>query len=332
MLPRSSNADYRLGANVKDQTMSPTSLGAGLSTIAVYSDHLPQLSAWISGLRLHHWSKNVLIFMPLLLSHQFQPWRVLVSLQAFFAFCFCASAFYVFNDLLDKDADRIHPCKAIRPFASGRLSSKHGLLLLTVCLLISVVLAWRLPSSAVLLLIVYAVTNVSYSVGLKKIAFFDVVVLVFLYICRLLFGGAAERIEVSFWTLLFSLFLFLGLAFLKRWTELQRTTEGHSIRLAGRGYISSQITAVRFLSQSSLYLSVAVLILYVNSAAAMTLYRHSWLLWVVCMLLFIWIRRVTLVTTRGLMTEDPLLFAFSDRGSQVIGALVILTTALAVGF
>lgn len=323
---------YRSVAGTGDQAITRTSLKGSVSATAAFPGRPAQVNAWISALRLHHWSKNVLIFMPLLLSHQLQRWRMLASLEGFFAFSCCASAFYVFNDLLDMEADRVHPSKAARPIASGRLSTQQGLLLLTTCLAVSITLAWRLPTPAQIILILYAVTNLSYSVRVKEIVFLDVLALALLYIFRLLFGGAAEHIDVSFWTLTFSLFLFLGLASLKRWTELLSTAELQGARLPRRGYMSSHLAMARSFSQCSLYLSVVVLALYINSVAASTLYRHCQMLWLVCLLLFIWIRRVTLITSRGLMAEDPVLFAFKDTGSQVIAVLVIVFGALAVGF
>jgi 4-hydroxybenzoate polyprenyltransferase len=304
----------------------------GVSAAAIFPGRVTQLSAWISALRLHQWSKNVLIFMPLLLSHQFQQWRLLTSLQAFFAFSACASALYVLNDLLDIEADRVHPRKAKRPFASGRLSTQQGLLLLAACLAPAMALAWTLPLSARIVLLLYALTNLGYSVQLKQIVFLDVLVLALLYTFRLLFGGAAEDIDVSLWTLAFGIFLFVGLAFIKRWTELLSTAERNGARLARRGYLASHISFVRLFAQWSLCLSVVVLALYINSVAASKLYRHPQVLWLVCLLLFVWVRRVTLITHRGLMADDQVLFAFKDTGSQAIAVLVIFSVALAIGF
>jgi len=322
---------YRSADSAGDQAVVDTPSKKSASAVGVFPGRPTQLNAWINALRLHHWSKNVLILMPLLLSHRFQQWRVLASLKSFFAFSCCASAFYVFNDLLDIEADRVHPYKATRPFASGRLNIRQGLILLATCLAASIALAWMLPLSARIVLILYALTNLSYSAGVKQIVFLDVLVLALLYTLRLLFGGAVEYIDVSFWTLAFSLFLFLGLASLKRWTELLSLTERQGARLARRGYMSSHLATVRFLSQCSLYLSVVVLAFYVNSEAASMLYRYPQMLWLVCLLLLVWIRRVTLITSRGLMAEDPVLFAFKDLGSQLIAVLVIVLGALAVG-
>ncbi len=303
----------------------------GNSAVAVFSCRTTPIKTWIGALRPHQWSKNVLIFMPLLLSHQLQPWRLLASVQAFFAFSWCASMFYVLNDLLDREADRMHPRKAKRPFASGDLNTEQGLLLLVACAVPTIALAWSLPFSARIVLLLYAVTNLGYSVRLKQIVFLDVLVLTLFYSFRLLFGGAAEHIDVSYWTLAFSAFLFLGLALTKRWTELLSTAERNGGHLARRGYLPSDTSTVRSFAEWSLYLSVVVLALYINSMAASKLYRHPQVLWLVCLLLFVWIRRVTVATNRGLMADDPVLFAFTDRGSHAVALLVAVCGALAIG-
>lgn len=321
-----------LSGVAKDHVVVDTCGKEGLSGVAVFAGGATELNTWISALRPHQWSKNVLIFMPLLLSHEFQVWRLLGCLRAFLAFSSCASGFYVLNDLLDREADRVHPRKAKRAFASGRLNARQGFVLTAACLAPAVAVVWTLPSSARIVLLLYGLTNLGYSVLLKRIAFLDVLVLALLYTFRLLFGGAAADIDVSLWTLAFSAVLFLGLAFIKRWTELLSTAARSSARLAGRGYLSSHMPKVRSFAQWLLYLSVVVLALYINSVGASRGYRHPQILWLVWLLFFAWIRRLTRITNRGLMVDDPVLFAFKDRGSQVIALLVTFFGALAIGF
>ncbi len=305
---------------------SPVAVSSGRA-----SEFGAQLTGWVSALRPYQWSKNVLILLPLLLSHEFQRWRLVASFQALFAFSFCASAFYVLNDLLDREADRVHPRKAKRPFASGRLSLQQGVFLIGACLVPAIALAWMLPLSARMLLLLYALTNLGYSLVLKQIVFLDVLALAFLYTLRLLFGGAAEGIDVSLWTLAFFCLLFVGLAFVKRWTELLSSGERNGTCLARRGYHLSHLPLARRFAQWSMYLSVVVLALYIQSLAAEKLYRHPRFLWLVCLLLFLWVRRLILITSRGFMTDDPLVFAFRDTSSQVIALLIILCCALATG-
>lgn len=301
-------------------------------SVAVITTRTARLKACIAALRVHQWPKNLLIFMPLLLSHQFEQWRLLESLHAFFAFSFCASGFYIFNDLLDRDADRMHPRKAQRPFASGVLRIRQGFALFAACLAAAIALAWTLPLSAQMILLLYAMTALGYSAWLKQIAFVDVLILALLYGFRLLFGGATEGIDVSIWTLVFFAFLFFGLALIKRWAELLAISEFNGGRLPRRGYLSSQARVVSSLARWSLYMSVAVLAFYSNSTAATNLYKQPRLLWLACLLLFMWVRRTAHVTSKGLMADDPLLFAFKDPRSHVIAVLFAVAGALAIGF
>ena len=289
------------------------------------------LTGSISALRLHYWSKNVLIVMPLALSHQWQPQRLFAFAQAFFAFSCCASAFYVFNDLLDIEADRAHPSKSTRPFASGRLSTEYGLLLVGACFIPMIALAWKLSPAARIVLFLYAVTNLAYTVRLKQVVFLDVLILALLHTFRLVFGGAAEQIEISRWTLAFSVLVFLGLAFIKRWAELLSIAKLERTRLRRRGYLASHLSTVRACSQWSLGMSLLVLAFYINSVAASKLYRYPQVLWLVCGLLFVWIRRLTVMTNKGLMSDDPVLFACKDPWSHVIAFSISILGVLAVG-
>jgi 4-hydroxybenzoate polyprenyltransferase len=306
-----------------------TSSKEDISALAVSAGGTRQLKASVEALRPHQWSKNLLIFMPLLLSHQFQTQRLLAAFEALIAFSSCASAFYIVNDLLDIEADHAHPRKVRRPFASGRLSAQQGLVLAAACLGTAITVVWQLPFSARIVLLIYGLLNLAYSVKLKQILFVDVIVLAIFYSLRLLFGGAAEDIKISLWTLTFCGFLFSGLAFVKRWTELVSLQEGNGANLARRGYFSSHLTTVRRFAQCSLCFSVIVLAFYINTVTASKLYRHPQVLWLLCVLLFVWIRRLVVITDRGMMTDDPAVFAFRDQGSQAIAGLAVVFGVLA---
>uniref|UniRef100_UPI0016614346 UbiA family prenyltransferase n=1 Tax=Stenotrophomonas maltophilia TaxID=40324 RepID=UPI0016614346 len=177
--------------------------------------------AWLKALRPHQWLKNLLVFVPLLTAHRFlEAPAVADALLAFAAFSLCASGVYVLNDLLDLDADRRHPRKRHRPFAAGRLPLLHGLVagpLLTLCGL-AVALSCGPAFAAVLA--GYYVLTVAYSLRLKRIVMLDVVLLASLYTLRIIGGTVAIGAELSFWLLAFSMFIFLSLALLKRYTEL----------------------------------------------------------------------------------------------------------------
>lgn len=283
--------------------------------------------AWMQALRLHQWAKNLLIFVPLLTAHlAFERALVVQALLAFLAFGLCASSVYVLNDLIDLPSDRRHPRKRFRPFASGRLPLSAGFLLAPALLVSAFALATLLPDRFVGVLTGYYALTLAYTLWLKRVEMLDVVVLAALYTARLIAGGAATGIPLSFWLLAFSMFLFLSLALVKRYTELMIMRAGGETAAAGRGYHVNDMPLLGALGSAAGFLAVLVLALYVNSTDSQRLYEQPKLLWLLCPLLLYWIGRAWLLTFRGRMHDDPLMFAIRDPVSLSIlvgGALVV---------
>jgi 4-hydroxybenzoate polyprenyltransferase/phosphoserine phosphatase len=285
---------------------------------------------WIKAMRLHQWVKNTLIFLPALLAHRiFVPSILLESAAAFVAFGLCASSVYLINDLLDLAADRRHPRKCRRPFASGELSARHGL---AAALLLLCGAAWLAafvggPFAAVLA--GYYVLTWTYSLRLKRAALVDVMTLAGLYTIRIMAGAAATAIPLSFWLLAFSVFIFLSLGFVKRYTELDDARRAGAADSHSRGYWAADLPLVMNLGIAAGYCTVVVMALYINSTDSQALYRHNKPLWLVCPLLLYWISRMWLLTTRGQMHDDPVVFALRDRLSLVLlgllGAIVLIS-------
>jgi len=241
-------------------------------------------------------------------------------------FSLCASAGYVFNDLLDLDADRIHPSKANRPFASGALPTIFGFPIFITLLLLSFSLALAfLPTAFVTMLALYFVGTVSYSLYLKRLLLLDVLVLAALYTHRILAGGIASDVRVSAWLLGFSMFLFTSLAFAKRFVELHALTNDEQVR--NRGYARVDLPMVTGMGTASGYVAALVFMLYVDSSTVRAAYREPALLWLVLPALLYWLGRIWLLAGRGQMQEDPVKFALSDRKSltcvALIGAIVV---------
>lgn len=289
------------------------------------------LKVWLKALRLHQWLKNLLVFLPLFAAHRvLEPAALIHGIVAFFAFSLCASGVYVLNDLFDLDADRRHPRKRLRPFAAGTLPLVSGLAaapLLTLAGL-ALALAVSLPFAGVLLS--YYVLTLAYSLRLKRIVMLDVVVLAALYTVRIIGGAVAIGGGLSFWLLAFSMFLFLSLAMLKRYTELQSMQAAGKAQASGRGYAVEDVALIQSLGGASGYMSVLVLALYINSTASEALYRHQEVLWLLCPLLLYWISRVWLIAHRGGMHDDPVVFALVDRVSRVLLALCAIVVAGAI--
>jgi 4-hydroxybenzoate polyprenyltransferase/phosphoserine phosphatase len=287
-------------------------------------------SALARALRPHQWVKNIIIFVPLLTAHQLgdtsRLWRAII---AFLAFSFCASAVYLLNDLFDLEADRHHPTKRLRPFASGELPLPAGLLAFPVLLIASGLLAWQLPWTFSAVLGVYVLLTTSYSLRLRELPLLDVFCLAGLYTVRLVAGHAAAVVKYSFWLLVFSMFIFLSLALMKRFTELMAARQQNRSDLKGRGYGSGDLQLVATLGTSSGYLAVLVLALYVNSQESEKLYQNPIVLLLLCPLLLYWVSRVWLLAHRGEMHDDPIVFALKDPGSYIIGLLTLLILWLA---
>lgn len=283
----------------------------------------------VSEIRVRQWVKNLLVFLPTLLAYRFldrEP--VFHSALAFFSFSFGASAVYVLNDLLDLEADRHHPEKRHRPFASGDLPLKTGYLLIPTLVLASLGLALLLPREFLVILLVYFVVTSLYSFRLKQVALVDILVLASLYTLRIIAGSAATGIAVSEWLLAFSMFLFLSLAAVKRYVELLRlrrriNDEEHDgeARVKRRGYFADDLELIVQMGLSSGYIAVLVLALYISSDTVAELYDRPQVLWFVCPLLLYWISRIWLLAHRGVLQEDPLSFAVNDRITWLIAAL-----------
>lgn len=302
---------------------------------ATFERKKPSLWDYTKAVRLHQWLKNILIFVPLFAAHRANEIGLFKeALLAFFAFGMCASSVYLLNDLLDLPSDRLHLSKRMRPFASGMISILHGMLLIPVLLLIAGLISLNLTSYFAVSLGSYYLTTFAYSIWLKNKVMIDVITLAILYTFRIIAGAAATNIIPSFWLLSFSMFLFLSLAMIKRYSELLDVLKQNKIKPAGRGYNVDDLSVIISLGTASGYLSVLVLALYINSPDVRHLYSNYHLLWLVLPLFLFWISQIWMKTHRGEMHDDPVVFAARDRSSLIIAVLigVILIMAGALKF
>ena len=288
--------------------------------------------ALLQALRPHQWVKNLLLFVPLVLDHKlFNGPAVTRAVTAFVAFCCAASSAYALNDVIDLDADRRHPTKRHRPFASGALSPALGVALALGLLAMAYGVSWSSLSSRFLqLLTLYVVLTTLYSLYFKRVPVVDVLLLAGLYTLRVLAGIAATHVRFSTWLLAFSMFLFLSLAFLKRYTEVSAMTERDGDQVRGRGYLRGDREWLGSMGGASGYLSVLVFALYINSEQVMALYRSPLVLWLACPLLLFWTSRMWLLAHRGRIHDDPIVATVRDPMSYVTGALLALVLYLAL--
>jgi 4-hydroxybenzoate polyprenyltransferase/phosphoserine phosphatase len=286
--------------------------------------------ALFRALRPHQWIKNLIIFVPILTAHKVGDIAsVAAAGLAFAAFCTCASAVYMFNDIVDLEADRHHSTKRLRSFASGQLPLQVGLFGAPLLLLVAIAIALTISPSFTAVLLGYFLMSTAYSWRIKEVAILDVFVLAGLYTIRLVAGHVATTIAWSAWLLIFSMFIFLSLALMKRFQELQVVRQQNAREIKGRGYTAADLELVTMLGLVSGFMAVLVLALYVNSEQVAKLYAHPTLLLLVCPLMLYWITRVWFLTHRGQMHDDPTAFAFRDWISYAIGAITLVVMWLA---
>lgn len=282
------------------------------------------LKNWRRVLRVHQYLKNLLLFVPLATAHQFGNVEALsLLLLAFISFSLCASSVYITNDLMDLDSDRQHLHKRFRPFAAGSVPISYGAILAPLCLITSFILALFVGSAFVIWLIAYYIVTVAYSLRLKRYAMVDCLTLAGLYTLRIIAGAAAVAIPLSFWLLGFSIFLFLSLAFVKRYAELQIQIANGNTHAHGRGYHVEDAPLIQTLGVTSGYASALVLALYLHSEAVTILYNNPQIIWGSIPLLLFWVSWVWLKAHRGQMHDDPIVFALRDRSSLIVGVMFI---------
>ena len=286
---------------------------------------------WLKVVRIHQWLKNLLLFIPLLAAHQIgnleAAWALVV---AFVAFSFCASAVYIANDLLDLDSDRQHPRKCLRPFACAAVPIYFGAAIAPVLVIASLSLGLVVGTAFTAWLAIYLLLTCTYSLWLKRLVLIDCMTLAALYTLRISAGAAAVSISMSFWLLAFSVFLFLSLAFVKRYAELQVQAQVGSSHAHGRGYAVSDAPLIQTLGITAGYAAVLVLALYLNSNTVITLYTQPQLIWFAVPLILFWVSWVWMKAHRGELHDDPIVFAINDKASLAVAALVAVTFYIAI--
>lgn len=290
----------------------------------VFDDRPVQWRSWTRAFRIRQWTKNVLIFLPMILAHEWTtPLYYLQALIAFLSFSFLASAIYGINDLMDLHADQHHPRKCHRPFAAGNLSVQAAVIAIPGLALISSLLAQFLSPAFGVILLFYLLLTTLYSWQLKQWVLWDVLTLAAFYALRIFAGTAAYGVETSGWLIAFSIALFFSLALVKRYAELREAlcAQPEKIEARGRGYHARHLPWIAGVGVASGVLSSGVLALYINSEKVVQFYRSPALLWGLCPMLLYWIGRIWRLAIRGELSDDPLEFAIRDWQTLLFGGL-----------
>ncbi len=283
-------------------------------------------TAWNKALRIHQWAKNLLIFLPLILAHRLDEaalWRN--AFLGFIAFSVIASSVYLLNDIVDLDSDRQHPEKRNRPLARGSVSLPQGLVMAGLLFVLGMGIAAWANERLLLALLGYYILTTIYSFKLKKIPILDAFTLAGLYSWRILSGGVVTETRLTFWLMAFSMFFFLSLAFAKRSTELKLMLSLNKKKAGGRGYFTDDLAMVNALGVGSGMASVVIFAMYVNQPVIVQLYQSPRYLLAIAIVLLYWISRVWLLTDRGQMNSDPILFAVKDKSSYFLLFVIALS-------
>lgn len=302
----------------------------GTPVEAIFSNQRRGLRAWRKALRVHQWSKNLLIFVALFLSGQFaQPMAWMAPIVGFFVLSVAASGTYILNDLLDLSSDRRHRTKRDRPFAAGHLNPLIGLMAAIIMIPGAIAVGFGLSAPFGFGLLVYLAMTLSYSLGLKRVAMLDVFLIASLFTIRVVLGALAVQSELSEWLLTFCMFFFLSLAFAKRHVEVAAAEAGQAIR--GRGYGGDDAPLTLVFGVASGSAAILILVLYlVEDAFPSQLYALPETLWAAPILIMLWIMRVWTLAHRGELDDDPVAFAVKDRVSLLMGVGLVGAFAAAV--
>ncbi len=278
-------------------------------------------------LRVHQWTKNLLVFVPVIAAHMvLNPSVILRSALMAIAFSLTASGIYVINDLCDIEADRLHPSKRNRPLAAGLIPIGTALPVALLSTAAGLAISMGLGVQPALVLLTYSVLSLAYSIRLKRVLVLDVVTLAMLYSLRVVAGAAATAIVLSPWLIELMIFEFLGLALIKRSLELRSAQSAPP----ARGYRLEDHSSVRSLGMSATLLGVLVVALYINDPGTVAMYRHPQYLWAVTPLMLYWTGRLWLLEGRGIIDDDPVIFVIRDRVSMMIALATLAVVVAAI--
>ncbi|OYZ77084.1 MAG: hypothetical protein B7Y12_10870 [Rhizobiales bacterium 24-66-13] len=301
-------------------------LPAGKSIEQAFAVKRAGARTWAKALRLQHWAKNVLVFVAPVLGFSYAtPVLAMNAVLLFFAMSILASATYIVNDLLDLPSDRQHPRKRHRPFAAGAIAPRDGAFAAIALFALSGLISLALPIDAAAALAAYAGVTLSYSLILKRQPIIDVFVLAGLFTLRVLAGSLLAPQPVSPWLLTFSMLIFLGLAMVKRYAELNRVVQAGGTGVVSRGYTVRDLPLLLAAGIASSFSAIVIFMVYlINEQYPRDIYTHPGMLWALMPLVLIWILRVWHLTVHGRMSEDPVVFALKDRFSLLLGLLALL--------
>ena len=258
-------------------------------------------TTWLKLLRPTHWIKNLLVFIPLVFSlNAFQSSYIWNSILAFISFSLVASSVYIINDYVDIERDRKHPTKKNRPLASGKISKTAAILTLCLLLAISLTIGWTLQIKFLIVLLVYFILNVAYSIQLKHIVIIDLLIVAACYVLRVYAGAKAIDVPTTSWLLFITFFIALFVISGKRYSEL--ATQGSTSRPVLASYTSEFLSMIMGISATGVMVFYA---LYTTTKPFLFTYSIVFIIFALFRLLY-WIQvKKSAEEPEKLLLKDP---------------------------
>jgi len=276
---------------------------------------------YLKAIRIHHWPKNLLVFLPAITGHVITPESFSTLLVIFFSLSFVASGMYLMNDLLDIDNDKKHPTKKLRLIARGSLSSNNAKIISLLLIIMGLLGSFAVSFYAGILIFVYIVLISVYSLYIKRVPFFEAFFLTLVYLLRIYIGLLVIDGGASQWLMIFSFSFFFFLVLVKRHAELLLHLKSLEDDPTGRGYQIDDINLIQSFAVTSALLSLLVFGLYIASPKVQALYTTPSYLWLVATLGLLWVIDVLVLVHKGEMHNDPIVFAFTNKRS--LGILLV---------
>lgn len=309
----------------------PAEMEELLSLADQASRRRPAIKVWASALRIHQWSKNFLFFVSLILGQEFN-WSDFVHVSiGVVIFSLMTSATYLFNDVRDVVSDRSHPTKRRRPLAANEIHVGTALGVGILLLLASQIAAFVLMPNFGIAMLGYVLLTLAYSLWLKREPMFDVFTIGVLFTIRLVAGMILLSGPISLWLSTFSFTFFMSLAMAKRHSELTLALRTVGVLPKGRGYQSDDLELTRTFGIGCALIAFLIMVLYFQFHALATgLYDDVEILYFLPVAVFAWSLRIWMKAHRGVLMDDPVIFALKDRVSWAYGACVAIAWLIAI--
>jgi decaprenyl-phosphate phosphoribosyltransferase len=281
-------------------------------------------------LRINNWPKNLLVFTPLILSHNSNILLYADTFLLMFVMCLLSSSVYIFNDISDIEIDKNHNLKKNRPFASNKISKNHGYIIILILLVIAFTIQFYYFNKSVLALtLVYLFSNFIYTKILREARYFELLILTSFYLLRIYLGSLSNEIELSVWYIAFAFFIFLFLSVLKRAIELQNNNYFFN-KKSYKGYIDNDSKKLIKLNDKIILITIFVLFAYYMFGIDKNLYSNYEVMIIPILLIFFWMLKVNNLVKNHKIKIEIINFMLKDLFSYILLFLVIIFTILSI--